>query len=256
MSTTRIDGRVDEAVDHRVQDRAEQLRPAPDRRHHRVLERALPALDGDRLGDPAEDDRQVVPEDRPDHQRQEQARVALVGTDERDRERARDGVDEEGDLPAPVAAGQEEVALDEGVRRLQLMGDDESTECPFRRVRPARSLSGTGRGESSLPRGSGQRIASRRAGRAARATGRAVTERARASEAGARRRRGSPGSARGAPGPPRAAARCEHVVSFRKVVSWRFDGLSCLSSSRHLLSVCQSSASSSSSTSSSRERPV
>ena len=44
-------------------------------RHERVLEGALPALDGDRLGDPAEHDRQVVPEDRSHHQRQQQRRV-------------------------------------------------------------------------------------------------------------------------------------------------------------------------------------
>ena len=133
---------VDEAVDHRVDDRAEQLRPALDRRHHRVLEGALPALDGDRLGDPAEHDRQVVPEDRADHQRQQQLLVALRRTDERDRQRARDGIDQEGELPAPVAAGQVEVALDEGVRGLQLMGDD-GHRSDLQAGESARSLSGT-----------------------------------------------------------------------------------------------------------------
>jgi hypothetical protein len=108
-------GRVDEAVDHRVQDRAEQLRPAPDRGHERVLEGAFPALDRDGLGDPAEDDRQVVPEDRSHHQREQQRRAALVGTDERDRKRARDRIDQEGDFPTPVAARQIEIPLDEGV---------------------------------------------------------------------------------------------------------------------------------------------
>ena len=47
--------------------------------------------------------------------------VARRGADQRDRERAGDGVDEERDLPPPVPAGEEEVALDEGVRRLQLV---------------------------------------------------------------------------------------------------------------------------------------
>ena len=52
---------------------AEQVGRAANGRHHRVLEGSLPALDRDRLGDPAEDHRQVVPEDRPDHQGQKQA---------------------------------------------------------------------------------------------------------------------------------------------------------------------------------------
>ena len=134
--------RVDEAVEHRVGDRTEQVRPAPDGRHERVLEGALPALDRDRLGDPAEHDRQVVPEDRPDHQRQQQRLAALVCTDERDRERARDGIDQEREFPAPVAAGQEEVALDEGVRGLQLMGDDGHGVISLG-GEPARPLSGT-----------------------------------------------------------------------------------------------------------------
>ena len=117
-------GRVDEAVDHRVADRSQQLRPAPDGCHEGVLEGPFPALDRHGLGDPAEHDGEVVPEDRTHHQRQEQRRAVLVGTDERDRERARDGIDQEGKLPAPVAARQEEVSLDEGVGGLQLMGDD------------------------------------------------------------------------------------------------------------------------------------
>src|SRR5438093_1939604 len=115
--------RVDQPVQHRVQDRPEQLRPAPDRRHHRVLERSFPALDADRLGDPAEHYRQVVPEDRPDHQQEQQAGAALVGADQRDAECARHGIDQEGDLPAPVASCQEEVPLHEGVRRLQLVSE-------------------------------------------------------------------------------------------------------------------------------------
>jgi hypothetical protein len=76
------DRSVDEAVDHRVQHGSEQLRRAPDGRHHRVLERAFPSLDGDRFRDPAEHDRQVVPEDRPDHQGQQQLFAALGCTDE------------------------------------------------------------------------------------------------------------------------------------------------------------------------------
>ena len=66
------DGRVDQAVHDREHGRAEQLHPAPDGRHEGVLERALPALPGHRLGDEAEDDGQVVPEDGADHQREHQ----------------------------------------------------------------------------------------------------------------------------------------------------------------------------------------
>ena len=49
--------------------------------------------------------------------------VAEVRPDQRDRQRAGDGVDEERDLLAPVAAGEEEVPLDEGVARAELVGD-------------------------------------------------------------------------------------------------------------------------------------
>ena len=130
-------GRMDEAVDHRIQDGAEELRPTPDGRHHRVLEGALPALDGDRLGNPAEHHGQVVPEDRPDHQEEDQTRTALVGPDQRDAQRARDGIDQEGELPAPVAARQEEVALDEGIRRLELVTEGHHRSSPGRGVGPA-----------------------------------------------------------------------------------------------------------------------
>ena len=98
----------------------------------------------DRLGDPREDDRQVVPEDGADDQRQEQPVVARRRADQRDRQRAGDGVDEERDLPPPVPAGEEEVALDEGVRRLQLMRR-RANGVSFRRVRtPGREEPGPG----------------------------------------------------------------------------------------------------------------
>ena len=49
---------------------SEELRPAQDRRHERVLQAAFPALHRDGVGEPAEDHAQVDPEDGPDHQRQ------------------------------------------------------------------------------------------------------------------------------------------------------------------------------------------
>ena len=147
---------MDEPVDDGVRARTEQLRPAPDGRHHRVLERALPALDGDGLGDPAEDHRQVVPEDRPDHQRQEQGGAAQLDADERDRQGAGDGVHEERQLPAPVPPGQVEVAFDEGVARLQLVGQD-SQRGGLQVARRARSLSGTGPCRAAARRRAGRR---------------------------------------------------------------------------------------------------
>jgi hypothetical protein len=113
------DGGVDEAVDDGEDGRAQQLRHAPHGGHHGVLERALPALPADLLGDDREDDRQVVPEGGADHQRQDQPLAVLVTPDERDGQRTGDGVDHEGHFPAPVALGQVEVALDEGVARPQ-----------------------------------------------------------------------------------------------------------------------------------------
>ena len=149
---------MDQAVHHRVRARAQQLGPAPDRRHERVLEGALPALDGDGLGDPREHDGQVVPEDGADDQGQEQPRIALRRADQADRQRAGDGVDEERDLPAPVPAGEEEVALDEGVRRLQLMREESQRSVPFLEGCPRARRTGPGvhawRG-SCLPRRSG-----------------------------------------------------------------------------------------------------
>ena len=96
-----------------------------------------------------EDDGEVVPEDGADDEREEQAVVARRGADQADRERAGDGVDEERQLPPPVPAGEEEVALDEGVGRLQLVRDESQRSVPFRRVRPGSGSSpdpGSGRG--------------------------------------------------------------------------------------------------------------
>ena len=67
---------MDQPEDHRVGNRAQKVGGPADRGHERVLERALPALDLDGLRDPAEDHREVVPEDRAHHQRHEQAVVA------------------------------------------------------------------------------------------------------------------------------------------------------------------------------------
>ena len=124
------DGRMDQAVHHREQGRAEQLRYAPHGRHHGVLERAFPALPGDRLGDEAEHERQVVPEDRRRSSATGSALAALLLADEGDGQRACDGIDQEGELPAPVALDQ----VDSCVRRRR--------SCPGVRG-PVRSRDGT-----------------------------------------------------------------------------------------------------------------
>ena len=76
--------RVHQPEGDRVDRRAEQLRIAPHGRHEGVLQRPLPALPLDRLGDELEDDRQVAPEDGADDQRQQQPVVALAAADEAD----------------------------------------------------------------------------------------------------------------------------------------------------------------------------
>ncbi len=53
----------------------------------------------------------------------DEALVALLLADQGDRERAGGRIDQPGDLPAPVALGQVEVAFDEGVARLELAPD-------------------------------------------------------------------------------------------------------------------------------------
>jgi hypothetical protein len=80
---------VHEAVAHRVHAGSQQLGVAPDRRHERVFERAFPALDLDRLRDPAEHHGQVVPEDRADHEREQQAVVLAAARSARSRARRR-----------------------------------------------------------------------------------------------------------------------------------------------------------------------
>ena len=225
---------MDDAVGHRIGHRAQELGGPMDGRHHRVLERALPALDGDRLGDPAEHHRQVVPEDRPDDQGQEQAGIAGLGADQRDREGARGRVDQERDLPAPVAPGQEEVSFDEGVRGLQFMGQERHRTC-LSRLSLARPLSGTGQGEGSAPL-----RAAHQAGSAGEPRGGGAVDGGGAGpdRPGAPPRRGG---VRERSDRSRAAAGCRRCGTFD--VSFRQSALSAGSSA-------------SSSTSSSRDRPV
>src|SRR6185369_4195982 len=52
---------------------------------------------------------------------EDETRAALIGPDQRDAERARHRIDQERELPAPVAAGEVEVTLDEGIRGLHLV---------------------------------------------------------------------------------------------------------------------------------------
>ena len=186
--------------------------------------------------------------------------VARRGADQRDRERAGDGVDEERDLPPPVPAGEEEVALDEGVRRLQLVrqqgqGSVLSEGAPGSGRSPARtgiSRSRPGSRDAHRPR----RRPSRMSDSAHLATG---------SSAPARGLRGRPSRNDRSSAwrslivrePELDVANMLMILSRGEVMA---AGLVAVlgRSSRHLLSWCRrcQSSSSSSSTSSSRERPV
>ena len=119
-------GGADEAVDHGEDAHADQVHRPRDRRHERVLDRPLPALPRDRLGDDLEDD----PEERPDHAADEQLRLELVARgrreadaagDEHDRQGVRDRPEQEREIPQDVALDEVEVPLDDAVQRDRLV---------------------------------------------------------------------------------------------------------------------------------------
>ena len=84
--------------------------------------------------------------------------VAERRADQRDRERAGDGVDEERDLPAPVPSGQEEVAFDEGVARHEARARERSRQwSPSGEMWPARPGSRAGRAKREASSGAASR---------------------------------------------------------------------------------------------------
>ena len=122
--------RPHDPVDDREQAHPEQVHRARERRHERVLDRPLPALPGDGLGEDLEDD----PEVGPDHGADEQDRRHLVDVDlpaggldalgdEDDRERVRDRPDEERDVPPDVALDEVDVALDDAGEADELVAE-------------------------------------------------------------------------------------------------------------------------------------
>ncbi len=119
------------AVEDREGRLAHQVREPRDRRHKGVLDRALPALPLDRLAHQVEHQRQVVPDQRPNHQVQDERVDLRLGdrhagdrarglADECDRERVHYRVGQPDQLPGPVALDQVGVALDKGVHSPQL----------------------------------------------------------------------------------------------------------------------------------------
>ena len=133
---------ADDAVDDREHAHAEQVHRPRERRHERVLDRPLPALPGDGLGQDLEDDPEVGPDDGAD-------RAAIVVTsltsicaagrldalrDEDDRQRVRDRPEEERDVPPDVALDEVDVALDDAAEADQLVA--ESCRCARHRAPP------------------------------------------------------------------------------------------------------------------------
>ena len=132
------DRRPDEAVEDGVRRHAEQVHRPRDRRHERVLDRALPALPRDRLGHELEDD----PEERPDHRADEEAgrepfsarRGTMHGAgDEHDRERVRDRPEHEREVPEEVAPREVDVPLDDPAEADELVHDAAACEPASRR---------------------------------------------------------------------------------------------------------------------------
>src|SRR5581483_488762 len=121
-----------------------------ERRHERVLDRPLPPLPGDCLGEDLEDDPEVRPDDGADQEHGRQAvdvhrRTARAEAlrDEDDRERVRDRPDEERELPPDVAFDEVPVALDDAAEPDQLV--------PERERDLPRHQSNTSRSSSSAP---------------------------------------------------------------------------------------------------------
>ena len=119
--------RID-AVDDRERAHPEEVDGPRERRHERVLDRPLPALPGDGLGEDLEDDPEVGPDDGAD----EQGRRHLVDVDlpagrldalrdEDDRQRVRDRPEEERDVPPDVALDEVDVALEDAGEADQLV---------------------------------------------------------------------------------------------------------------------------------------
>ena len=119
-TTPKIERRADEPVGDREQAHPDQVHRPRERRHERVLDRPLPALPRDRLGEDLEDDPEVGPDHGADQQHRGQpvllgGREARGLRDEDDRERVRDRPDEERELPHRVALDEVPVPLDDPV---------------------------------------------------------------------------------------------------------------------------------------------
>ena len=133
--------RADDPVDDREQAHPEQVHRPRERRHERVLDRPLPALPGDRLGEDLEDDPEVGPDDGADQQdRGHPVDVDLAARrldplgDEDDRERVRDRPEEERDVPPDVALDEVHVALDDPGEADQLVA--QGCRCSWHHLRP------------------------------------------------------------------------------------------------------------------------
>ena len=103
--------RAQHPVEHREQTHPAEVHGPRQRRHERVLDRPLPALPGDGLGQDLEDDPEVGPDHRADQQRGRLAldvEMAAGGLDalgdEHDRQRVGDRPDEEARAPTSRSA--------------------------------------------------------------------------------------------------------------------------------------------------------
>src|SRR4029079_17073932 len=148
--------RADEPVAHREDARTADVHGAGERRHERVLDRALPPLPGDRLREELEDDPEVRPDDRPDQERGRRAvdvDRAAGGLDplrdEDDRERVGDRPDEEREVPVDVAPREVDVPLDDAGQADQLMLELEGGRSHARTLLSSASISSS---SSSNPR--------------------------------------------------------------------------------------------------------
>ena len=122
--------RSDDAVGDREQAHPDQVHRPRERGHEGVLDRPLPALPGNRLGEDLEDDPEVGPDHGPDQQdRRQLADVDLAARrldpagDEHDRERVGCRPEEERKLPPGVALDQVPVPLDDPAEPDQLVTD-------------------------------------------------------------------------------------------------------------------------------------